>query len=151
MVLESIEKQILTVKDVINEAQKEEEQLQEEINYKLPDKIWDYEISTSYAWFLEPEEKWFAIILSHWEYGPDDVNDAIIVKYEKWELKIRNTVEEPYSDEMFDEIELDSDEISQVPEINKINKYIKTLWYAPLTNKNGAINQLWEAIDSLKK
>lgn len=151
MALESIEAKELTVKDVIDEAKKEEARLNEEIDYKLPDEIWGYEIATSYAWFLKPSEKWFAIILSRGEYGIDDVNDAIIVKYENWKLTIRNTVEEPYSDEMFDEIQLDPAEKSEDPNINKINKYIKTLWYAPLTNTNWDINKLWAAIDSLKK
>ena len=147
MNFESIETKNLTVEDVINESRKEESKLNNEIENKLPDEIWGYDIETSYEWYLKPSEKWFAIILSRGEYGLDDPKYAIIVKYKKWEIVIEDTADDVSSNEF----QLNPDEISEDENINKINKIIWNLGFTPLTNKNWDINKLWAAIDSLKK
>ena len=149
MSLEARESQNLDILDIVNEAKKEEKQLYEEIDYKLPEQIWWYKIMDTYPGFLKKSEKWFAIELSSWE--GDEPNIAIIVKYVNWKIEIRDTQQEPYTDAEYDTIKLQPEEQSQNEDVNKINKYIKDNWFNALTNSNWDINQLGSAVEYIKK
>ena len=149
MSLESIESKNLSVADIINETKKESNNLREKISYELPEQIWWYKIMDSYAGFLRKNEKWFAIELSDWEnYTPCL---AIIVKYVNWKIEIRDTQQEPYSDDEYSMITLEPDEQSLNEDVNKINKYIKDLWFSTLTNSTWDLNKLAAAIEFVSK
>lgn len=149
MVLEAYESQKLDVLDIINESKNEVKKLNDEIDYKLPEQIWWYKILDTFPGFLKKHEKWFAIELSDW--SEDTINVAIIVKYVNWKIEIRDTQQEPFTDAEYSSIELMPEEKSENEDINKINKYISSWWYGPLTNKDWDINQLAAAIEYIKK
>lgn len=141
MVLESIETKSLTVEDIIKEAKMEESELKDEI--ELPKTIWNYEIKTSYGWFISANEKWFAIELS------SENNLAIIVKVDKnGELSIGDKEGIFTLNDFADEI-LDEWTESDDPYVNLINRAISSLWYSQLNKKEA--DDLLAAIETLKK
>ena len=124
----------------IEEIKEERKKLHSEIK-ENEEEIWWYNIINEYNWYLEPDEKWFAIILSDEKEG-GDTNLWIIVKYEEWKTTIRDTQQEPFWDEEYNKIELNKDEqIEWNDDINKINKIIKRRWTQKIKRESWIIKK----------
>ena len=147
------QKESLSLKErielIINKSKKEQKKVKLEID-KNEDKIWWYKVTNKFDRFLKPSEKWFAIVLSEAIAWPDDLDVSIIVKYENWKITIRDTQQEPFSDNEYNEIQLTKDEqIEWNDNVNKINKLIDSRWFP--TIKGEDLNKLAKKIESLKK
>ncbi len=90
----------------------------------LPDKIWDYTVSDEFLWFLSKDENWFVLKLSDFV--------SIIVKNVDWKIKIQDTQQEEFTDEIYAEISLNQYQTSINENVNKLNKLILSRGYTPL-------------------
>ena len=147
------QKESLSLKErielIINKSKKEQKKVKLEID-KNEDKIWWYKVTNKFDRFLKPSEKWFAIVLSEAIAWPDDLDVSIIVKYENWKITIRDTQQEPFSDNEYNEIQLTKDEqIEWNDDVNKINKLIDSRWFP--TIKGEELYKLAKKIESIKK
>lgn len=135
----------LTAKEEINNVIQNSEIEEKELSNKIEndEKIWWYRITDSYDWFLEPSENWFAMIISEGEAWDDDINLWIIVKYEEWKITIRDTQQEPFDDDLYNEFTLAPDEqIVWNDDVNKINKLLDSRWFPKIK---------WKELEKLAK
>lgn len=139
----------MEIKSVVDKSKVALKKLKAEIN-ENEDKIWWYKVINKFDWFLEPSEKWFAIVLAEGEAGPDDIDVSIIVKYENWKITIRDTQQEPFGEKEYNEITLfNNEQIKWNDDVNKINKLISSRWFNPITGDD--LNKLAQRIEALKE
>lgn len=136
------------IESVVNKSKVEQKKLKADVE-ENEEKIWWYKIINEFDWFLKPSEKWFAIVLAESEAWPDDIDVSIIVKYENWEITIRDTQQEPFGEKEYNEIVLSKDEqINWNEDVNKINKIISSRWFNTITGDD--LNKLATKIEALK-
>lgn len=136
------------IKNVIKKSIIEQKKLRNDI--ENGEKIWGYKTTNEYAWFLKKWEKWFAMIISESEAWADDINLWIIVKFEGWKITIRDTQQEPFDDEVYNELTLAPDEqIAWNDDVNKINKVLSSRWFPTIKWKE--LEKLAKKVESIQK